>query len=340
MRYGRLFRRLCAALTMAFVLVLCACTAGGPETKDSISIGLVIYNGNDTFISNMVSSFNEIAAAYEQQTGVRVYVNLADAQESQTTQNKQIERFVSLEYDVLCINLVDRTDAAFAVDKAMEARIPIVFFNREPVQADLQKWDKTYYVGTDPAENGRLEGQIVVDAYRANPESIDKNGDGVVQYIMIEGEIRHQDAMIRTEKSVQTLKEAGIAVEKLDGGIASWVRSQAAALSEQYFEKYGDAIELIICNNDDMALGVLDTVERRGLDFHNIVGIDGTPQGLQAVETGKMLGTVVIDYHAQAEIIFNMAVELASGRDPGKVMDIMPDRSVRAPMYVVTKKTF
>ena len=337
MRYGWIMRRVLAGWLVVLACALCACTTGGPNTKDSISIGLVIYNGNDTFISNMMSAFNEKALAYEQETGIRVYVNIADAQESQTTQNKQIERFVSLEYDVLCINLVDRTDASFAVDKAMEADIPIVFFNREPVQADLQKWDRTYYVGTDPAQNGRLEGQIVVDAYRADPAAMDKNGDGVVQYIMIEGEIRHQDAMIRTEKSVQTLKDAGIAVEKLDGGIASWVRSQAAALAEQYFEKYGDAIELVICNNDDMALGVLDTVERRNMDFHNIVGIDGTPQGLQAVEEGKMLGTVVIDYKAQAELIFQMASELAFERDPAESMAIASDRSVRAPMYVVTR---
>ncbi len=61
-----------------------------------------------------------------------------------------------------------------------------------------------------------------------------------------------------------------------------------------------------------MALGVIDTVERRGLSFNNIVGIDGTPAGLAAVEQGKMLGTVVIDYAAQAQLIFDMASTLAN----------------------------
>ena len=324
------------ALVMALAsLPLLGCSRGHTEQGPSISLGVAIYNGDDTFISNMMLSLTEIAARYEQDTGTRVYVNLTDAQENQTNQNKQIDRLVSMNYDVLCVNLVDRTDASYTIDRAMDADIPVVFFNREPVQEDLQKWDRIYYVGTDPAENGRLEGQIVVDAYKADPARFDKNGDGIVQYIIIEGEIRHQDAMIRTEVSVQMLKDAGIELEKLDGGIASWVRSQAAALSDQYFEKYGDQIELIICNNDDMVLGVIDTVERRGLSFNNIVGIDGTPAGLAAVEQGKMLGTVVIDYAAQAKLIFDLASTLAVDGDPKQVVDMGADRTVRAPMYVV-----
>lgn len=326
------------ALSVTMVLLcmpLLGCVRNDTEQKPSISLGVAIYNKDDTFISNMMLSLTEIAARYEQDTGIRVYINLTDAQENQTNQNKQIDRFVAMNYDVLCVNLVDRTDASYTIDRAMDANIPVVFFNREPVQEDLQKWDRVYYIGTDPAENGRLEGQIVVDAYNADPSRFDKNGDGILQYIIIEGEIRHQDAMIRTEVSVQTLKDAGIELEKLDGGIASWVRSQAAALSDQYFEKYGDQIELIICNNDDMAMGVIDTVERRGLNFNNIVGIDGTPAGLAAVKEGKMLGTVVIDYAAQAKLIFDLAGALAMDKDPRTIVEIGADRAVRAPMYVV-----
>lgn len=331
----RFLRILCLTLSLLLLFLLPGCAQSGPAEKHSVSIGVAIYNGDDTFISNMVTAFTEIAARYEEQTGVRVYINITDAQENQTNQNKQIDRFVSMNYDVLCVNLVDRTDASYTIDRAMDANIPVVFFNREPVREDMLKWDRVYYVGTDPAENGRLEGQIVVNAYQADPASFDTNGDGILQYIIIEGEIRHQDAMIRTEVSVQTLRDAGIQLEKLDGGIASWVRSQAAALSDQYFEKYGDQIELIICNNDDMALGVVDTVERRGLTFRNIVGIDGTPPGLAAVEQGQMLGTVVIDYAAQAQIIFDIAIAAAMGENPADTVKMDKDRAARAPMYVV-----
>lgn len=312
-------------------------TDRGTSGSGTIKMGVAIYQGNDTFISNMMNSLKQIASDYEQKTGVRVYLSLADAQGSQQTQNDQIERFLQLDYDVLCVNLVDRTNAAYIIDKAMVKNVPVVFFNREPVQADMEKWDKLYYIGTDAAENGRLEGQIVVDAYRDDPKAFDKNRDGIVQYIMIEGEVRHQDAVLRTEGSIKTIRDAGIQVEKLDGAIANWDRSQAAALAEQYFNKYGDQIELVICNNDDMALGVLDTLGRMGRKFTNIVGIDGTPPGLAAVKDGKMLGTVVIDYSAQAQMIFDVAYADATGRDPGETVKIGADHSIRAPMYVVTR---
>ncbi len=303
-----------------------------PESSRPVSIGVAIYSGDDTFISNMMDYLAADVAEYEQKTQTRVYLNISEGQESQSTQNDQIERFISLGYDVLCVNLVDRTDASYIIDKAMEADIPVIFFNREPVQEDMQKWDKLYYVGSDARESAQLEAQIVIDIYKETPRSIDLNGDGVIQYIMLEGESRHQDAMIRTEVSVQTLKDAGISLEKLDGGIANWERDQASALTEKYFTEYGDQIELIICNNDDMALGAADAVKRLGLNFKNIVGIDGTAGGIKALANKQILGTVLVDIGEHANIIFNLAMALAHGYDVKQVAVILEDKSIRVPM--------
>ena len=329
---------ICVAVAVLAIASVYLLRAGRVKSHEPMKIGVFIYRGDDTFITNMMNSLRDAVAEFEQENGVNLYFSYMDAQNSQTTQNMQIDRCISLGYDVLCVNLVDRTSAAYIIDKAMEADVPVIFFNREPVQADMRKWDKLFYVGTDAAKNGVLEGQIIVDAYRANPRSIDLNGDGIIQYIMLEGEFEHQDAILRTEGSVQTLLDAGIKVEKLDGGVANWVRTQAAALARDYFGKYGSQIELIICNNDDMALGVLDYVADAGIDFHNVVGIDGTPQGLTAVEEGRMLGTVATDYPAQARLIFQLAYAELTGADPSESMDIGEDRCIRAPMYVVTAK--
>jgi len=325
-------------IALAALLLLLLLRDGNVKDNEKLKIGVFIYRGDDTFISNMMSSLKEIVGEFQRENGVSFYFSYLDAQGSQTTQNMQIDRCISLGYNVLCVNLVDRTSAAYVVDKAMEANIPVIFFNREPVQADMRKWEKLYYVGTDAAMNGRMEGEIIVDAYNADPSSIDLNGDGIIQYIMIEGEFRHQDAILRTEESIQTLLDAGIKVEKLDGGIANWERTQAAALARDYFTRYGDQIELIICNNDDMALGVLDYLSDAELDFVNIVGIDGTPQGLLAVYEGRMLGTVEINYKAHAELIFQLTHAQLTGANPSDTMDIDENRCIRAPMYVVTRK--
>lgn len=331
----------CIVVALAAAVGFYIAFNGGNSVKNdhTLKIGVFIYKGDDTFISNMMDSLRDTVTEFERESGEHFYLSIQDAQGSQTTQNGQIERFLSLGYDVLCVNLVDRTSAAYVIDKAMELGVPVVFFNREPVQADMRKWDRLYYVGTDAAQNGLLEGQIIVDAYNADPASFDKNGDGVVRYIMIEGEFRHQDAILRTEGSVQTILDAGIQLEKLDGGVANWERSQAAALARDYFDQYGDQIELIICNNDDMALGVIDYIDSKGLDFTNIVGIDGTPPGLRAVEDGKMLGTVVIDYNAQAKLIFDVVYEILYGRNPSTVVTMSEDRCVRAPCSPVLRQS-
>jgi len=330
-------------VVMAIVFIAASCViiillsiSVKTNKEDGISIGVAVYKADDTFIFNMMNDFTEDVASYEQSSGSSVLFNIYDAQDSQATQNDQIDRFIALGYDVLCVNLVDRTDAADTIDMAKEADVPIIFFNREPVQKDMQKWDKLYYVGSDARVSAQLEAQIVIDIYQKKPWRIDLNGDGVIQYIMLEGESRHQDAMIRTEVSVEALKNAGLRLEKLDGGIANWDRNQASALTEQFFNEYGDDIELIICNNDDMALGAIDAVDGLGLDFINIVGIDGTPGGLAAIEDGNMLGTVVVDLDEHAQTLFNLAVALSKGQDVNKIADIQEDKSVRIPMKIVS----
>ncbi len=312
----------------------------GERADQPLKVGVFVYDMSDPFMATMIDGLNLLADDSALGSERRFYFNVNDAKRSQTTQNRQIERSLALDYDVLCVNLVDRTSAAYVIDKAMEADVPVVFFNREPVEADMKKWEHLYYVGTDAAMNGTMEGQIVVAAYQADPGAIDLNGDGAVQYIMIEGEFRHQDAVLRTKSSVRTILEAGIRLEKLDGGVANWSRDEAAALASGYFGRYGTQIELILCNNDDMALGVLDAVAANGAEFRNIVGVNGNQECLTAIDQQKMLGTVVIDAHAQAELIFAVTDALLDGRDPRQTITIMTDeRIVRAPMYIVSGTT-
>ena len=280
----------------------------------------------------MTQAMQESVDDWCAETGERIQVSISDAQESQNTQNEQIDRFLSLGYDVLCVNLVDRTDAARVVDKAREADVPLVFFNREPVQEDIDAWDKVYYVGSDARQSAQLQAQIVLDLWESDPAALDRNGDGILQYMMLEGESRHQDAVIRTEVSVQTLREAGVPLERVESGIANWDRNQAAALTESALLEYPE-IELILCNNDDMALGAADAVERLGLEFSNIVGIDGTPQGVEAVDQGRLLGTVVMDYPAHGEAIFRLSRALALGDDPQETAGLS-ERIIRIPMYI------
>ncbi len=313
-------RRAKTWLTM--LLIACACMLAScqsvrkEEEKNSLRIGISLYRGDDTFINNLCSILEEKAKEYERENGIKVTLDIQDAKGSQNTQNNQVERFIALECDVLCINLVDRMDASVIIDRAMTAGVPVVFFNRQPVEEDMERWNQLYYVGVDAKETAVLQGQMVVDLYKEHPEAIDRNGDGVVSYVMLEGETSHQDSLIRTEWSVQTLKDGGVPIEKITGGIANWERSQASALMEQWLSEYPDTIELVISNNDDMALGAIDALERAQVSGVNIVGIDGTIPGLEALENGSLLGTV----SANKEIYASAIVELAASCVLGETM--------------------
>ena len=302
----------CFVLLTGIILPAAGCVRKEePAEKTSIRIGMSLYRGDDTFINNIRGELEARAKEYEQETGIKVTLDIQDAKGSQNTQNNQVERFISLGCDVLCINPVDRTDASVMIDKAMTAGVPVVFFNRQPVEEDMDRWDQLYYVGVDAKETAILQGGIIVDLYRENPDAIDLNGDGMVSYVLLEGESSHQDSLIRTEWSIQTLKDGGVPIEKITGGIANWERSQASALMEQWLEQYPGRIELVVSNNDDMALGAIDALDRTGVQKINVIGIDATTPGMEAIRSGKLLGTVSSDKERYAAAILDIAAAKA-----------------------------
>lgn len=309
------------------------------QEKTSIRIGVSLYRGDDTFINNLRLVMEEKAKEYEQENGIKVTLDIQDAKGSQNTQNNQVERFISLGCDAICVNPVDRTDASVMIDRAMTAGVPMVFFNRQPVEEDMNRWERLYYVGADAKESAVLQGNILVDAYRENPGSIDLNGDGVVSYVLLEGESSHQDSLIRTEWSIQTLKDGDVPIEKITGGIANWERSQASALMEQWLEAHPGNIELVISNNDDMALGAIDALDRTGAWKMNLVGIDATIPGLEAVRAGKMLGTVESDKQLYAGTVFQIAVANAMGREIPEEIELENGKYYWCPQRIVTKNS-
>lgn len=159
------------------------------------------------------------------------------------------------------------------------------------------------------AEEGTEKKQLILSP------RVDKNGDGVIQYLMFEGEAGHQDAIVRTEYSVNTLMQQGIPMEKLSYAIANWSRAEAQSKMMQFYPEFQDQIELILSNNDDMALGVLDAYDKIGLPKDKrpfIYGIDGTTVGLEAVKKGNLMGTVYNDEQGQAKALFQLAYRLGT----------------------------
>ena len=132
----------------------------------------------------------------------------------------------------------------------------------------------------------------------------------------LEGEAGHQDAISRTDCSVKTIIGKGIKLEKLSYQFADWNRGQAENKTNQLIEQYGDKIEMIISNNDEMALGALEAYKKS--KYHKkqwpiIFGIDGLDDALTAIKNGEMQGTVYNDKEDQALEISRLVVDIYQG---------------------------
>ncbi len=285
--------------------------ASGAFAAD-VEIGCAIYKFDDTFMTGVRNAIAEAAKD-------KVKVDIVDSQNSQSTQNDRVDMFITKRLNSMAINPVDRTAAGVIIDKAKAENIPVVFFNREPLPEDMQKWDKVYYVGAKAEESGTMSGQIIVDYWTSHPEA-DRNGDGVLQYVMLKGEPGHQDAELRTEFSMKAVADAGIKVEKLAEDTGLWDRVRGQEKMAAFLAAHGDKIEAVFANNDDMALGAIEALKAAGYfkdgKFMPVVGVDATAPAIQALEEGTLLGTVLNDAVNQGVATFNLSFLLAKGETP------------------------
>jgi len=251
----------------------------------------------------------------------KLSLEFVDSQNSQSKQNERVDEFIAKQYKAIAVNPVERTAVGNMIEKAKQANIPLVFINREPLADDLFRWEKVYFVGAKAEDSGTLQGEIVVDYWRANP-SADKNSDGVLQYVMLKGEPGHQDAELRTKYSILAIEEAGIKTEALVIDTAMWDKLKGQEKMAFYLQQFGDAIEFVIANNDDMALGAIEALKEAGYfsgeKFMPVVGVDALEPGMNALKEGTLLGTVLNDSVNQSKATIELLQLLASDKTPNQ----------------------
>jgi methyl-galactoside transport system substrate-binding protein len=309
-----------AMLAMAALVGASACSNGGNGGDGGDSggggpkIGVAIYKFDDTFMTGVRNAMSEAAKG-------KAELDIVDSQNAQPTQNEKVDLFITKKYKSMIINPVDRTAAGVIIDKAKTANTPVVFLNREPLAEDMNKWDQVYYVGAKAEESGTISGQLLVDYWKANPDA-DKNGDGKLQYVLLQGEPGHQDAELRTKFSVQAIQDAGIEVEELQKDTAMWDRVKGQEKMQTFLASHGDKIEAVLANNDDMALGAIEALKAGGYfkddKYMPVVGVDATAPAIQALQDGTLLGTVLNDAKNQGAASVAIAEALAKGETPTK----------------------
>jgi methyl-galactoside transport system substrate-binding protein len=295
-------------------VLLVAFTLAGCETDDGvITIGANIYTFNDNFMNGVVRPELE---RYAEEKGVELEV--VDSEGSQATLNNQVDTFISKGVDVLAINLVDPAAAGTIIQKAKDADIPLILFNKEAtVDGVMDTYDKVWYVGTDSAEAGIIQGEMMVADWNANKATWDKNADGKVQYVLLKGEPGHPDAEARTLESQKAFADAGIEMELLTPIAPStqWSTADANNTMETWLDApYGADIELVICNNDGMAFGAIQAMTTKNVSIP-VYGVDALEEAIQKISEGTMNGTVLNDGVNQARATLDLAINAAQGLD-------------------------
>ena len=222
---------------------------------------------------------------------------------------------------------------------------PLVFFNRQPsdpttgaIDMASMNWnDKTYYVGFDAAAGGAVQGQLITDYLaKADPAKIDRNGDGVIGYVLCIGDVGHNDSKARTEgirkalgtwngstdptnskegsvvvggKTFKVVELEGKAMTGTDG--STWNANAATEAMGGWATKFGTQIDMVVSNNDGMAMGCLQASNYpAGVP---IFGYDANADAIEAIGAGKLSGTVSQNVDAQATATLQVLRNLLDG---------------------------
>ena len=313
---------LATLLALVLVLGLAACGGSGKDAKEG-EVSVFYYNYGDTYISSVRSAMDKLLT----DAGLK-YQNY-DANNSQTTQTEQVTTALSKGSKLLIVNVVDTgsNDAAQnIIDQAKAKNVPVIFFNRSVEESVVSSYDKCVFVGTDYEMAGHLQGEMIGKYLVENFDKVDLNGDGKISYVMFKGQEGNMEAIARTQYGVEdadkVLTEAGKSklefydaknsnkslVDQTGGWSSAAATDYMNTILSQYSESNKNMVELVIANNDEMALGAVSALQTAGYNKEGtkvipVFGVDATDAAKDAIDKGSMIGTIKQDADGMANTI-------------------------------------
>lgn len=317
------------ALVLVLVLslgVLAGCGNSGKkeETKGSTdkkySIGVLIFDYANDYISYVRKGLEAAA------TEAGVEFTTSDGKNDQPTQTEQIDTYLSKGVDGFCIAPVESAAAETILAKIRAAKdgTPVVFVNKQPTKEVLNSYDKTWFVGCATKMPGVQEFQMIEQDWKADP-TMDKNGDGKIQYVVIKGENGHENSEKRIEGMEEVIKASDLTWDRLDLQVAGWNTQKAKDLMDAWISKFGDQIEVVASQNDAMAMGAIEALKAVGYFEGDkkiaVYGINCLQIALESMERGELRGSVMTDMLKEGRTTFTVLYNVLQGKQPGEGLD-------------------
>ena len=292
-----------AALAASALVLTSACGSGATNSGGDISIGLAVSTLNNPYFVELKQGAEEAAA----ELGVKLTV--VDAQNDSTNQVNQVQTFTTQGLKAIIINPVDSKQATPAAKAAENAGVPLIAVDRSVDDGKVVS-----EVASDNVQGGSL---AAVELGRAT------SGE-VVHLQGIPGASASRD---RGRGFEQGLNTGGIKV--VASQPADFDRAKGLDVMTNLLQANA-GIKGVFADNDEMALGAIKALGDKAGTQVQVVGFDGTPDGLKAVEDGTMAATIA----QQPKVLGRKAVEQAVKAAKGEAVQQVVDVEVK----VVTKK--
>ncbi|MDF3133847.1 sugar ABC transporter substrate-binding protein [Pseudomonas extremaustralis] len=265
-------------------LALSLLLGSGAALAADLKIGVSMSQFDDTYLTNVREYMDKHAKSYPKGDGVQL--QFEDARADVVKQLSQVENFISQKVDAIIVNPVDTASTARISKSAIEAGIPLVYVNRRPDQKDLPKGVAA--VTSDDEEAGRLQMQYIADKL---------GGKGKI--VILLGDLANNSTTNRTKGIKEVLaKYPDIKIEQEQTGI--WLRDRGMTLVNDWLTQ-GREFNAVLANNDEMAIGAAMALKSAGTKPGSVLiaGVDGTPDGLNAISKGEMTVSVFQDAKGQ-----------------------------------------
>lgn len=288
---------------------------------EGLKIAFFMYENSNTFTTYIRLGLENYGAQHN------VTVESFDGRSDQATQTDGITAALATgQYDLIVVNPVD-SGAGSTINSLCEQNgVPVIYADRAPdlVGGVLDEYEDAYYVGLDWSEPGAVQAEMMYEDWQNNKDDIDTNGDGILQYVILQGNVAQQNAIYRTD-AIHSLmdgwnEDGTMPNEQLDIQDGNWTSEQGRNVMDTWNIKFGEQIEAVLCNNDTMAMGAVESLRTAGaFDGENapwVYGINGIPDVWDMIEEGTMAGTVLTSPYTEAQIIIDMALNICAGNEP------------------------
>ena len=319
-----------AAASTAAVPAASTAAAEASGSSDHATAGVVWYNFADTFISNARAVLNNVSKA-----DGTVTVTDADSQNDTTIQDNNMNNIFTQHPDFFVLNNINNAATSQIVEAAKKEDISTIFANTtSPSDEDFANYDKLWYVSSASEQSGQNMGNEIVDYFKTH-DNWDRNGNGKVDFILLQGMPTFSDTINRSSYSLAAIEAAGYTLgtniggedvtgvkggDSITGVICDFQRQEAQENVEALLSAYGDDIDCILADNDDEALGAIAALQAHGYltddsNYIPVVGVDATAAGCEAIKNGTMLGTSLNNPVKLGKAVYKVMYLLTKGED-------------------------